>query len=108
MRKATFAELESGSKRFIAIGASRSKSLPKLCIGCGRHVIRKIRRTAAYVHLMHFLVFPGEEALIGCTSVKDRNKDILDRQTDRRQHIAVNDAQVWQWRAHHKCSLNCV
>jgi len=32
MRKATFAELESGSKRFIAIGVSRSKSLPKLYI----------------------------------------------------------------------------
>ena len=38
MRKATFAELESGSKRFIAIGVSRSKSLPKLYIGCGRNV----------------------------------------------------------------------
>ena len=39
MRKATFAELESGGKRFIAIGVSRSKSLPKLYIGCGRHEI---------------------------------------------------------------------
>jgi len=36
MRKATFAELKSGSERFIAICVSRSKSLPELYIGYSR------------------------------------------------------------------------
>jgi len=53
MRKATFAELESGSKRFTAIDVCRSKSLPVLYIGCGHHKTGEIRRTAADVHLVH-------------------------------------------------------
>jgi len=55
MRKSAFAELESGSKRFIAIGVSRLKSLPELYIGCLCHETGEIRRTAAYVHLHSFI-----------------------------------------------------
>jgi len=53
MRKATFAELKSGSERFIAICVSRLKSLPELYIGGSRHETGEIRRTASNVHLVH-------------------------------------------------------
>ena len=45
MRKATFAELKSGSEWFIAICVSRSKSLPELYIGGSRHETGEIRGT---------------------------------------------------------------
>jgi len=47
MQKATFAELKSGSERFIAVCVSRSKLLPELYIGSSRHETGEIRQTAA-------------------------------------------------------------
>ena len=49
MRKATFAELESGSKRFIAIGVSSSKSsmgkpLPSLLVAYNHVVMESVDR----------------------------------------------------------------
>jgi len=51
MRKATFAELKSGSERFIAICVSRSKSLPELYIGGSRHEIGEIRLSVHTIYM---------------------------------------------------------